>query len=71
MGAGTRAAIYTTSGQVVIDFTDDRDKLLETLNHIQPQAALREGGDCTDIDFYWADAIINQNDAQALDAYKR
>lgn len=69
MGAGTRAAIYTTSGQVVLEFTDDRDKLLETLNHIQPQATLREAGDCTQIDFYWADAIINKNDPQALAAY--
>jgi VWFA-related protein len=69
MGPGTRAAIYTTSGQVVVDFTDDRDKLLETLNHIQPQAALKQAGDCTYIDFYWADAIINKNDAQALTAY--
>jgi len=69
MGAGTRAAIYTTSGQVVLEFTDDRDKLLETLSHIQPQAALRETGDCAYIDFYWADAIINKNDNQALAAY--
>ena len=39
MGPGNRAAIFTTSGQVVLDFTDDRDKLRETLNRIQPLAS--------------------------------
>ena len=69
MGPGNRAAIFTTSGQVVLDFTDDRDKLRETLNRIQPLAALKTASDCTQIDFYWADAIINKNDTQATAAY--
>ena len=65
LGPGSRAGIYTTSGQVILDFTDDRDKLLETLNRIQPQATIREATDCLDINFYWADSIINKNDDQA------
>jgi len=65
LGPGSRAAIYTTSGQVVLEFTDDRDKLRETLNHILPQATLREATDCLDINFYWADAVINKFDEQA------
>jgi len=69
LGPGGRAAIYTTSGQVMLDFTDDRDKLRETLARIQPQAALGDQGECTHIDYYWADAIINKNDTQALNAY--
>ena len=68
LGPGGRAAIYTTSGQVVLDFTDDRDKLLETLNRVQPQATLRDAADCLDINFFWADAIINKIDAQAQGA---
>lgn len=65
LGPGSRAAIFTTSGQVRIDFTDDRDQLRETLNRIQPQATVREATDCLDINFYWADAIINKADDQA------
>ena len=65
LGPGGRAAIFTTSGQVVLDFTDDRDKLRETLNRIMPQASIREPTDCLDINYYWADAIINRFDDQA------
>ena len=68
LGPGSRAAIFTTSGQVVLDFTDDRDKLHETLGRIQPQATLREATDCLDINYYWSDAIINKNDDQATAA---
>src|SRR5579863_1031923 len=32
---GTRAAIYTTSGEVSLDFTGDQDKLQQTLRQIQ------------------------------------
>jgi VWFA-related protein len=68
LGPGSRAAIFTTSGQVVLDFTDDRDKLHETLARIQPQAAIRETTDCVDINYYWSDAIITKNDDQATAA---
>lgn len=68
LGPGSRAGIFTTSGQVVLDFTDDRDKLRETLNRIMPLAGLRENADCLDINFYWADAIINKSNDQAANA---
>jgi len=68
LGPGSRAAIFTTSGQVSLDFTDDRDKLRETLKRIMPQAKIRESADCVDINFYWADAVINRNDDQAASA---
>ena len=68
LGPGGRAGIYTTSGQVVLDFTDDRAKLRETLGRIQPLAAVREASDCPGINYYWADAIINKSDDQALRA---
>ena len=69
MAPGSRAAIYTTSGQVTLDFTDDQDKLRETLTRIQPQATARDTSDCADINYYWGDAIINRSDDQALAAY--
>lgn len=65
LAPGSRAAIFTTSGQVVLDFTDDRDKLRETLKRIMPQAKIREATDCLDINYYWADAVINRFDTQA------
>ena len=68
-GPGSRAAIFTTSGQVVLDFTDDRDKLHETLLRLQPLAGLRDTSDCLQINYYWGDAIINRSDDQALAAY--
>jgi VWFA-related protein len=33
---GTRAAIFTTSGRVMLDFTGDREKLAQAFNRIQP-----------------------------------
>jgi len=69
LGPGARAAIYTTSGQVVLDFTDDRDKLHETLARIQLQSGGIATSECTHIDYYWADAIVNKNDSQAASAY--
>jgi VWFA-related protein len=66
---GTRAAIFTTSGHTTLDFTDDRDKLKETLNQIRPWPSTPAGApDCPDIDYFQADRIINLNDTQALQA---
>jgi VWFA-related protein len=63
----SRAAIFTTSGRVTLDFTDDRDKLRETLNRIQPwSSAVAVGNECPSISYYEADQIANLNNAQAL-----
>ena len=42
MAPTDRAAIFTTSGRVMLDFTDDRKQLLETIASIQ-QALLMRG----------------------------
>jgi VWFA-related protein len=64
---GTRAAIYTTSGRTTLDFTDDREKLKETLNLIRPSpTAIAGPAECPDISYYQADQIINMSDPQAL-----
>ncbi len=63
-----RAAIYSTSGQTMLDFTDDRAKLSETLLRLRPRAStqsLMPG--CPDVSYYMADLIQNKNDPQALD----
>ena len=64
-----RAAIFTTSGQTTLDFTDDRQKLHETLLRLQPRSIIGSNmGECPQVDYYLADAILNKNDTQALAA---
>ena len=63
-----RTAIFTTSGQVQLDFTDDRPQLLATLSRLIPRPIA--GGsalsNCPNISYYLADLIQNKNDSQAL-----
>jgi VWFA-related protein len=67
-----RAAVYTTSGQTALDFTDDRDKLQETMNRIMPRSRVNNTGtQCPDISPYMADLIQNKNDPIALAAAGR
>ena len=62
-----RAAIFTTSGQTVLDFTDDRTKLHEALMHLLPRPIFvsNSSTDCPDISYYQADLIFNSHDPQA------
>jgi VWFA-related protein len=63
---GTRAGIFTTSGQHTLDFTDNRDALVKALNSIIPTPG-RPGNlqECPDISYYQGDLIINKSDPQA------
>jgi VWFA-related protein len=62
-----RAAIFTTSGQTVIDFTDDHQKLRETLVQLRTRPITGSGlTECPDVTYYMADLIQNKNDPQAL-----
>jgi VWFA-related protein len=63
----SRAAIYTTSGRVTLDFTNDREKLHEALLRIaRPSAEQPPGMDCPDIiGVYQADLIVNKGDSIA------
>ena len=60
-----RVAIYSTSGQTVLDFTDDRSQLRQTLGSLRPRPT-QIATKCPDISFYMADLIVNKNDSQAL-----
>ncbi|MBV9508419.1 MAG: VWA domain-containing protein, partial [Acidobacteriia bacterium] len=65
----TRAAIFTTSGRTTLDFTEERDKLRQTLDKILPwTSAHSNANDCPDVSYYMADLIVNRNDQQALAA---
>src|SRR5579863_10156091 len=65
----TRAAIFTTSGQGNVDFTDDREKLHEALMKLMSRPTLAgPGEECPDLSYYMADLIVNKNDPTALQA---
>jgi len=62
-------AIFTTSGQNMLDFTTDRTDLMTTLNKLQPRPISNaRGTDCPDLSYYMADLIQNKNDQMALQA---
>jgi VWFA-related protein len=64
-----RAAIFTTSGQGNVDFTDDRAQLHEALMKLMSRPTLGPRGvDCPDLSYYMADLIFNKNDSTALQA---
>jgi len=65
-----RFAVFTISGQSQTDFTDDRAKLHEALQGVQPRpvtAGSATGiGECPSINYLQADLIVNQHDSQAI-----
>jgi VWFA-related protein len=62
-----RIAIFSTSGQSNLDFTDDRAKLHDTLAHLQPRPVAGSGvTQCPDISYYMADLIQNKHDPEAM-----
>ena len=62
-----RIAIYTTSGQGQLDFTDDLEKITAAMNGILPRGqAVPATTECPEMTFYMADLIQNKNDSQAL-----
>jgi VWFA-related protein len=62
-----RVAMYTTSGQLTQDFTDDRSLLAKALLGIVPRPLTQHNSsDCPDMTYYEADLIANKNDLQVL-----
>lgn len=62
--ADERVAIYTTSGKVMLDFTDDLGAIGEALMRIMPKAEMVQH-DCPPITYYMADMIENHHDQAA------
>ncbi len=57
----SRAAIFTTSGRMMSDFTDDREKLHKAVNSILPWTnALDPQQSCPPVTYYQADYLANQ-----------
>jgi len=66
--ATDRAAIYTTSGQTILEFTDDQAQLQQALMHLQPRpiAGNATGSfECPRVSYYMADLLINREDQEA------
>jgi VWFA-related protein len=64
---GDRAAIFTLSAKVMLEFTNDGAKLNEALQLIRPHPLTATGSvRCPDISYEQADLIQNKNDAIAL-----
>jgi VWFA-related protein len=62
-----RIAIFSTSGQTALDFTDDRAQLKATLVRLQPRPVTGGGvAGCPDVSYYMGDLIENKHDPQAL-----
>lgn len=61
-----RAALFTTSGKVELDFTDDRAKLNDALARVVP-AVVPDPNACPDISYYEADLIVNHNNKEAIE----
>jgi VWFA-related protein len=63
-----RVGIYTTSGQITQDFTDDHELLKKSLSGITPRPVGNGSGfhDCPDVSYYQADQIVNFQETQAL-----
>jgi VWFA-related protein len=63
-----RAAIFTTSRKVTLDFTDDRTQLRDALNKIMPHPVEPiPNHPCPFMSHYMADLIINKQDPQVLE----
>jgi len=64
---GDRVGIFTTSGQHVLDFSDDRAKLHETLLRLLPRPiVVRRENVCPEISDYQAYLIVHRRDPIAL-----
>ena len=60
-----RAAIYTTSGQNMLDFTDDRDKMHAMLLALRARSMQNRRTECPPMTYYMADLIQNRHDHRA------
>jgi VWFA-related protein len=63
-----RVGIYSTSGQVTQEFTQEHALLQESLLRVVPRPLTGGNGfhDCPEVSYYQADQIENKSDAQAL-----
>jgi len=67
LAPANRVGIFTSSGQITLDFTDDRNLLHDTLFKLVPRPIYsRKPNACPDIAEYQAHMIVDQNDPDAM-----
>jgi VWFA-related protein len=66
LAASDRVGVYTTSGQVSEEFTDNRELINKALLGIVPRASIGAEHGCPEIGYYQADLIEVKRDTQAL-----
>jgi len=64
-GPDDRRAVFTTSGEVALDFTADHEKLQAALRKIKSHSNASPA-DCPAMSYYVADSIVNQADSNAM-----
>lgn len=66
---GEMAAVLSLSGLVNSGITANHSTLLEALTRIRPQTVYQNTRtDCPDLDYYWAELIVNEHSPVALQA---
>ncbi len=60
-----RVAVYTTSGQRMLDFTDDLEQIKQAMLNLSARANT-DMTDCPPMGYYQADLIFNEKDPNAL-----
>jgi len=60
-----RVAVYTTSGQRMLDFADDLEQIKQAMLNIAPHSNT-DTNECPPMNYYWADLIYNNKDPYAL-----
>jgi len=65
IGPNDRVGIFSTSGQVTVDFTADREALHRAILGVIPRSLTPQpmGAECPEITYYMADQIENKNDS--------
>ena len=65
IGENDRVAIYSTSGQITVEFTADKQVLHKAIYGIIPHPLMPQpmGAECPQITYYMADQIENKNDS--------
>jgi VWFA-related protein len=63
---GDRVALYTSSGQKQLDFTDDLAKIHQALLDLRPRPIVENSRSCGQLDPYEAYLIVDHQDTEAI-----
>ncbi len=64
MDSGNQIAVFATSGQTVLDFTIDQEKIKAAIQKLKPRT--NRAPQCPDIDYYLGEKIINRSDPRGM-----